>query len=148
MNIARIAFLPSLRLFDDLALLAIRLVTGALLIHGVWDNIVDAGRMLEFEAFLRVHGFAWPSVMAPLSVWVQFLVGAGLILGLLTRWSGLLCVANFIVALVMVHLDQDFRNWWPALALILLGLIFATRGAGRYALDWLLQSRGAGSRPG
>jgi uncharacterized membrane protein len=42
----------------------------------------------------------------------------------------------------MVHFNQDFRGWWPALVLVLIGLLLATLGPGRYAVDtWLLQRR-------
>ncbi len=122
----------------DTALLALRLLTGAFLIHGVWDNIASAARMAEFVTFLTANGFAAPSLMAPLSVYAQFLIGAALILGLFTRWAGLLLAFNFIVAVAMVHWEQSFRDWWPAIVLVALGFVFATIGAGRFAGDALL----------
>jgi len=131
--------LPSLARHADPALLAARLLTGAFLIHGVWDNIVSAERMAEFEGFLAANGFAAPALMAPLSVWAQFAIGIALILGLLTRWAGLLLAFNFVVAVAMVHLSQGFREIWPAAVLIVLGLVFATIGAGRISIDHLLE---------
>ncbi|MGF7169203.1 putative membrane protein YphA (DoxX/SURF4 family) [Sphingobium xanthum] len=95
----------------DAALLALRLLTGAFLVHGVWDNIVDPARMEEFVLFLRATGFVSPESMAPLSVYAQFLIGIALILGLATRWAGLLLIVNFVIAVVMVHWDQSFREW-------------------------------------
>lgn len=133
--------LPSLAQGADAALLATRLLTGAFLIHGVWDNIVSAERMAEFVGFLTASGFAMPELMAPLSVWVQFAVGIALMLGLLTRWAGLLLAFNFIIGVVMVHWDQSFREWWPAIVLVALGLLFATLGPGRYAIDRHLEKR-------
>ncbi|MFV3037981.1 DoxX family protein, partial [Klebsiella pneumoniae] len=73
--------------------------------------------------------------MAPLSVWAQFLCGFAFILGLLTRWAGLITAFNFTVAVWMVHWPLDFPGWWPALILVFLGLLFATVGAGRYSID-------------
>lgn len=127
--------LPSLAAGSDAALLATRLLTGAFLIHGVWDNIVSGERMAEFVGFLTASGFAMPELMAPLSVWAQLAIGIALILGLLTRWAGLLLAFNFIVGVTMVHWDQTFREWWPAIVLVALGLLFAAMGAGRYAVD-------------
>jgi putative oxidoreductase len=76
--------------------------------------------------------------MAPLSVYAQFVCGILFILGLLTRWAGLVTAFNFVVAVWMVHWTQDFPGWWPALILVFLGLLFATQGPGRYALDhWI-----------
>lgn len=134
-------FLTPLAKHGDWALLALRLLTGAFLIYGVWDNIADAARMAEFTEFLRANNFASPEFMAPLSVYVQFLIGIALILGLLTRWAGLLLAFNFIVAVVMVHWDQTFREWWPAIVLVSLGIIFATIGAGPLSLDQILRKR-------
>jgi len=124
---------------SDLALLATRMLTGSFLIHGVWDNIVSRERMDEFKSFLSANGFDAVDVMAPLSVWAQFAIGVALILGLATRWAGLLLAFNFTVGVVMVHLTQSFREIWPAAILIALGLLFATIGAGRIALDRLLE---------
>ncbi len=127
--------LTFLRRGDDLAFLLLRLLTGAFLVHGVWDNIASAQRMDEFVGFLRASKFAWPELMAPLSVWAQFLCGIGFLLGALTRWAGLICAFNFIVACAMVHWQQDFRGWWPAAVLVVIGLLLATHGPGRYSID-------------
>lgn len=133
--------LTPLARFSDLAQLALRLLTGVFLVYGVWDNITSAERMAEFVGFLTATGFAAPQFMAPLSVYAQFLIGVALILGVLTRWVGLLLAFNFVVAIVMVHWNQSFREWWPAIVLVGLGLLFATQGAGRYALDTILERR-------
>lgn len=129
--------LPQLAGGADLALLAMRLVVGAFLIFGVWDNIASAERMKEFEAFLGVKGFAIPGLMAPLSVYAQFLVGVAFIAGFATRWAGLVCAFNFVVALVMVDAPLGIRPAFPAAALVVIGLVFATIGAGRISLDWM-----------
>jgi putative oxidoreductase len=125
----------------DAGLLLLRVVTGAFLISQTIDNVTSTERMLEFEKFLTQFGFWAPALMAPLSVWVQFLGGAALALGLLTRWAGLLIAFNFAVAVWMVHWAEDFRGWWPALILVFLGILFATQGPGRYALDTVLERR-------
>ena len=130
--------LPQLAAGVDLALLLARLVVGAFLILGVWDNIVSAERMAEFEKFLTLRGFAMPALMARLSVWAQFLVGVAFITGFATRWAGLICAFNFIVALVMVDAPLGIRPAFPAAALVLFGLIFASIGAGRLSLDAML----------
>jgi len=137
MNLA----LPSLSRWSDLTLLALRLVTGAFLMHETWDNVSSRARMGEFVAFLEQFGFPLPHLMAPLSVAVQFGCGALLILGLLTRVAGLLVAANFVVAVAMVHFAEPFRGWWPALVLVFLGLHFAAAGAGKYGFDALFGKR-------
>ena len=134
-------FLPSLSRFSDLTLLALRVLTGAFLMHETWDNVSSRARMGEFVQFLDQFGFPVPWLLAPLSVAVQFGCGALLILGLLTRVAGLLIAANFVVAVAMVHFAEPFRGWWPALVLVFLGLHFAAAGSGKYGLDALFGKR-------
>jgi putative oxidoreductase len=133
--------LTPLARFGDVANLLLRWVTGAFLVYQSHDNILSAERMDEFEKFLAQFGFAAPELLAPLCVWAQFLCGVASILGLLTRWAGLVTIFVFIVAVWMVHWPQDFPGWWPALILVFLGLLFATHGAGRLSLDAALERR-------
>ena len=106
----------------------------------------DTGRrvfqtvLTEFEKFLAQFGFIYPELMAPLSVYAQFAAGIAFVLGLYTRWFGLITCFNFIVAVWMVHWPQDFPGWWPALILVFLGILFATLGAGRYSIDQILEA--------
>ena len=137
----RLLFLPDLTRFSDAALLALRLMVGAFLIYGVWDNIVSAERMAEFVGFLAKFGFPAPELMAPLSVWAQFLCGVAFILGLLTRWAGLICAFNFVVAIAMVDYHGGIRGSCPAACLVFIGLYLATHGAGWFSLDRVLQDR-------
>lgn len=130
--------LPGLARFGDLGLLLLRWVTGAFLVWQSQDNIFSAARMAEFVRFLEQFAFPMPGLMAPLCVWAQFLCGIAFILGLLTRWAGLVTSFVFTVAVWMVHWPQDFPGWWPALILVFLGILFATLGPGRYALDRIL----------
>ena len=125
----------------DAALLLVRVTLGAFLIYGVWDNIVSAERMAEFAGFLAKFGFPAPGVMAPLSVWAQFLCGVAFILGVATRWAGLVCAFNFIVAIAMVDHLGGVRASFPSACLVVVGLYLATHGAGRLAIDNLLARR-------
>jgi putative oxidoreductase len=131
----RLLFLEGLSRFSDLSLLLLRLLTGAFLVWGVWDNIVSAERMAEFASFMAQFGFPAPSILAPLSVYAQFACGVLLIAGLFTRWTGVVMAVHFVVGFLMVHLADDFRAQFPALVLIFIGFYFATAGGGRFALD-------------
>ena len=133
--------LTPLRRLGDLGLLLLRWVTGAFLIYQSHDNVFSAARMDEFEKFMVQFNFVYPEFMAPLSVYWQFAAGIAFILGLLTRWLGLITTFNFIVAVWMVHWPQDFTGWWPALILVFLGILFATEGPGRYSLDAVIARR-------
>lgn len=140
MRIDLLLLMPLARL-GDLGLLLLRCVVGAFLIHQSHDNIFSIDRMHEFVKFLAQFNFVYPELMAPLSVWCQFIAGIGFVLGVFTRWLGLITAFNFTVAVWMVHWTQDFPGWWPALILIFLGLLFATVGSGRYSLDALIGRR-------
>lgn len=126
--------LSGLGAYEDHALLVLRVLTGTFLVWGVADNIFSAARMDEFSAFLQHHGFPYPDVLAPVSVWAQCLCGLCFITGFAIRWAGLLCAANFVVAVVMVDGKAGIRAAFPATMLVLVGLYLATRGAGRFAV--------------
>jgi len=143
--VRRLLFLHDLQRGSDLSLLALRLVVGGFLIWGVWDNVANPERMEEFRIFLQHHGFAYPEQMAPLSVWAQLLCGSAFTLGLITRWAGLVCAFNFVVALTMVDAQEGVRAALPSTLLVLVGLLLATHGAGRWALDPVLH-RWSGER--
>lgn len=121
--------------WSDLTLFGLRALTGAFLMHETWDNVRSSARMNEFVQFLDQFGFPLPWLLAPFSVAVQFGCGALLVLGLLTRWAGLLIAANFAVAVAMVHWNEPFRGWWPAIVLVFLGLHFAASGSGKFGVD-------------
>jgi putative oxidoreductase len=127
--------LASLQRYSDAALFLLRVLVGAFLVWGVWDNIVSPERMQEFVAFLAKFGFPAPALMARLSVWAQFVVGLSFITGFATRWAGMLCALNFIVAIAMVDRHGGLRGAFPSLCLVLIGLYLASYGAGRYSLD-------------
>jgi putative oxidoreductase len=134
-------FLHSLARWSDLTLFGLRALTGGFLMHQTWDNVTSRARMWEFVEFLGQHSFPVPWLMAPLSVAVQFACGALLIAGFLTRLAGLLVAANFMVAVAMVHFNQPFRDWWPAIVLVFLGLHFAAAGSGKFGFDALFGKR-------
>ena len=138
-GLKRFLFLPDNARFADLGLLLLRIATGGFLIYQSHDNVLSAARMDEFVKFLTQFGFVYPEIMAPLSVYAQFAAGIAFILGLFTRWFGLITAFNFIVAVWMVHSPDPFPTWWPALVLIFLGLYFGLRGSGRYGLDAMFE---------
>lgn len=85
--------------------------------------------LLSLSPFAR---YADPALLA-LRIGVSAFLG--LITGLLTRWAGVLCAFNFIVALVMVDHFSGVRGAFPALCLVLIGVYLATRGAGAFSAD-------------
>ena len=141
MNLRNFLFLPGNARYADAGLLLLRCATGAFLVYQSHDNVFSAERMDEFVKFLRHFHFVAPELMAPLSVYAQFAAGIGFLLGLFTRWLGLITAFNFVVAVWMVHWKDPVPGIWPAAILIFLGLYFGLRGSGRYGLDPLLEGR-------
>lgn len=133
-------FLSGAQGLGDFALLLLRLFVGVFLVWGVWDNLTDSARMAEFVEFLRKFKFASPELLAPLSVYVQFLVGLAFVFGLFTRWAGIFCLVNFLVAIAMVDRFGGMRAVFPSGCLVLIGLYLATYGAGRFSVDAVLKA--------
>lgn len=119
----------------------IRLAIGVRLVYGTIDNVLSRERMLEFEQFIAAHGAPWSSIGAPVSVYVQFVCGILLVLGLWTRPAGALIAVNFVFALLIAHRSTGFLDTWPALMMLGAGLFFLFHGAGRLSLDAVLARR-------
>jgi putative oxidoreductase len=139
----KLAFLNSAQRLGDLALLLLRLFVGLFLIWGVWDNVTSAERMHEFVEFLRKFKFSSPEILARVSVYAQLLVGIGFVLGLFTRWAGIVCAINFIIAIAMVDRFGGMRGVFPSGCLVAIGLYLATHGAGRFSVDEALRANDA-----
>lgn len=136
-----LVLLPALARFDDVALLILRVLIGVFLMWGTWDNIASAARMQEFVAFLANRGCPLPTLAAPVSVYAQFIGGALILLGFLTRWASLVIAFNFVVAVALTWNGSDFRGLFPPMVMVAVSLILATRGAGRFSLDDTLERR-------
>ena len=141
MTLREFLFLPGNARHANVGLLLLRIATGLFLVYQSHDNIFSAARMDEFEKFLAHFKFVMPELMAPLSVYAQFAAGIAFILGLFTRWFGLITAFNFTVAVWMVHWNDPVPGIWPAAILIFLGLYFGLRGSGRYGIDAVLEGR-------
>jgi putative oxidoreductase len=132
--------LNSAQRFGDFTLLLLRIFVGLFLIWGVWDNVTSTERMREFADFLAKHGFPATTLLAPLSVYTQLAAGLGFVLGLFTRWAGILCALNFVVAIMMVDRFGGMRGVFPSGCLVVIGLYLATHGAGRFSADAALRA--------
>lgn len=125
----------------DMALLFSRLGTASFLLFQTHDNVLSTDRMDEFAAFLAANAYPLPATLAPLVVGTQIVMALLLLSGLLVRVVGLALMGMFFVALVTVHLNQPFNLWWPALALVQFGAVFAAAGGGVLGIDRCLEYR-------
>ena len=121
----------------DVGPLFIRLVVGARLVYGTWDNVTSWARMEEFEAFLAQFGFPLPLVSAIVSVAVQFIGGVLVLTGAWTRGAAAVLVVNFVVALLMVHLPagDTLLDTYDALVMLAGSLFLLVHGPGDLSVD-------------
>jgi putative oxidoreductase len=119
--------------------LLLRLFIGGVLVYGTQDNVLSHERMLDFADFLARNGFPSPLASAYLSSYAQFACGLLLLAGWLTRAAGAVVVANFIVALLMVHLELPFNANISPMAMLVGGVFFLLYGAPCYSLDAWVQ---------
>ena len=136
----KLLFLNSAQRFSDLALLLMRLFVGLFLIWAS-GTTSPSGAHAGVRDFLRKHEFPRPRILAPVSVYLQLAIGLGFVLGLFTRWAGILCAIHFVIAIVMVDRSRAAcAASFPSGCLVVIGLYLATHGAGRFSVDAALKA--------
>ncbi len=125
-----------LKTFADLL---IRIPIGFHLIYGVQDNIFSWERMLEFEAFLKSFNVPIPLLAAHISVYAQFVCGILFILGWKTKWAAIAMIINFIIAIVLVHLNDSYSNTFPAIMMLCGSLFILLNGDGFVSIKKLFK---------
>lgn len=113
----------------------IRLITGFHLIYGVLDNIISKARMNEFIEFLDKYHFIYPVILAYIAVYAQFLCGGLFIIGYFVRTSAAIMIIHFSLALVMVHIGDNYTNAFPALFMLCASFSLFFSGGGKLSID-------------
>lgn len=125
-----------LLLFDNWALLILRVVLGLiLLIHG-WPKIKDLKATSQsFSAMGFKPAMFWGTIVAL----VEFLGGLALIGGLLVQVVAFLVAIQFIVIILKVKRGKGFAGGYEFdLLIIATALILFTIGGGAFGLDNIL----------
>ena len=125
-----------LLLFDNWALLILRVVLGLiLLIHG-WPKIKNLKATSQsFSAMGFKPAIFWGTIVAL----VEFLGGLALIGGLLVQVVAFLVAIQFIVIILKVKRDKGFAGGYEFdLLIIATALILFTIGGGAFGLDNIL----------
>ena len=120
--------------YKDLGVLVLRFAFGFRLIYGTYDNIISYDQMLHFRDFLEGHGFPFPLVSAFVSVALQFLAGLSFISGLWIRLFSAFMMLNFTIAILMVHIGDEYLNTAPAIHLLAVSFFLLLNGGGRWSL--------------
>jgi hypothetical protein len=126
MSMQKLLFLPGLARFEDLALLFFRLLVGLPIVSGALGYGPSLFPLLTF---------------LPIPVLVQVSMGLGIAIGLLSRWSGLLCGCGFAAAAALVQVHGGAREAFPFAMLSSFGFYMASRGAGKLSADAMILSR-------
>ncbi len=128
---------------QSLFLLCVRLYWGWQFAQTGWGKLHNLPRITRYFISL---GIPFPAFTTPFVSWVEFLGGLLLIIGLLTRFTGLVLAIDMVVAYwtgdhaALVSFFSDPGKFYVAdpytfLFASLMVLIF---GAGLFSLDWLI----------
>jgi putative oxidoreductase len=128
----------------DGAALVLRVAFGLTLALGHGLNKLKAPEV--FLANVAKHGFPAPTLLGWLAILSEFAGGLLLALGLFTRPAAAMIALTLLGAAFKVHANDPFAKKELALAYAVVGLAFLIGGAGRYALDAVLQRRRRGAR--
>jgi putative oxidoreductase len=131
----------------DLGLLAIRLIIGVVFLYHGSQKLFGAfgGPGLQgFSGYLASLGVPAPGVNAVLAGLAEFLGGAAMLLGLLTRLAAIPMVVTMAVAIITVHakgFNAATGGMEYPLTLLVVVLGLGLTGAGGLSLDALLARR-------
>ncbi len=116
---------------------AVRLVMGVILALTGWGKY-QAGMAAVSSSFEKM-GMPMPGITGPSIMVLELIGGILLILGVATRWLGLLFAVEFIVAAFVVKLPGGFAGARLELMLLAGGILLLLAGPGRAAVDeaWL-----------
>ena len=140
-------FLNSAQRFSDFALLIQRLFVGLMLVSGVWGIVTRSELMREQAAYLAKQGFFAPELLAPVLAYLTLCVGIAFVVGLVTRWAGILCVLLMSLGFALINPHYGKTALLNAGLVLVIGLHLATYGAGRFSVDALLRANDL-PRPG
>ncbi len=121
--------------------LLLRLVLGCAMVYHGYGKVVPAtglhgSPIAAMEHFSRsVASLGLPPWLGYVSALTEFVGGALLVIGLVTRLAALLVAINMTVALVTVNLHKGYGASEYTLALMAMAVMLLFYGAGAVALD-------------
>lgn len=121
----------------DGGLLLFRVIAGIIFVVHGWAKF-NGGYAIGF--FTKI-GMPIPSVAGPFVTFLELGGGAALILGLLTRYLGILYTIQMCVAAYVqwILFKKGFSGAELELLLVFTGILLATHGAGKFSLDRMLK---------
>jgi len=127
-------------------------VPGFMIIVRIMTGIIIANYGLEVFSKEHMSGnvkwltdihFPLPFIMAYIGKGIEFVGGVMLVLGLLTRLSCIALIADMMVIIFIMGHGKIFGDEQLAFLLMLLFIVFAINGAGRWSIDKVIFDRKA-----
>ncbi len=125
------------------ALLLVRLSMGLIFVIYGWNHV--SGLEGYTNAFANQFNIPLPEIMAPLAAYAELIGGVAVLLGILTRYAGIVLAVIMVVSTVTVQLPQglaegnDFLGltgfWDLDLTLFIMGVTLMLAGPGSLALE-------------
>ena len=119
---------------------AVRVMMGIILIVAGYQKL--AGGIEGFSGFVGSVGIPLPSLMGPFIVALELIGGLLVLIGLGTRWLGILLVIEFLVTTFIIKLPR--MGWDPAqidLMMLAGALMLLLAGPGKASVDEILARR-------
>lgn len=117
----------------DVAHLAMRITLGTLLIYHGTGKVFDGMQGLANQ--LAALGWPMPTLQAFAASFVEFAGGVFIVVGLFTRPLALLNAGLFTVVTFVYHASDPFKVQEKALLFLLLSVVLAMIGPGRWSVD-------------
>jgi putative oxidoreductase len=122
----------------------LRVVVGIVFLAHGWQKLFGFG-FHGVAGFFAGAGIPLPFVSGVIVTLVEFIGGAALVLGLLTRWAAALNAFDMLVAILLVHMKNGFfdQNHGVEFPLTLLAACIALTmlGPGSLSVDGALSKR-------
>ncbi|MGS2763683.1 DoxX family protein [Sinomicrobium sp. M5D2P9] len=114
-----------------------RIAFGVLLIINGWDKWVALpDSSIDFPDPLGIGS----EFSIYLAIFAELVCGPAIVLGLMTRVTGLPVAMTFIVAVFMVHVNDSFDVKQAAILYLFTSIYIIAKGSGRYSFDNLIWS--------
>jgi len=124
---------------------AVRIAMGVIFVIAGWQKF-QAGMDAVTGSFVKM-GIPAPGVAAPFIAALELVGGALLILGIATRWLGLLFAIQFVVATFYVKLPVGWPGARLDLMLLVGGVLLFFAGPGHAAVDEVWLEKTEAKRP-
>ena len=132
----------SLARLQPWALMLLRLALGVTMLFHGYEKLIPPGGLHRSNPLAGFNYFNHFVVSLGLPYWLgyvsivtEFVGGAFLILGLLTRFCALMIAGNMLVALWKVNLHHGYTGSEYSIVLVTMALMLVVAGSGSLALD-------------